>query len=314
LYKKESTGSFFDRDLPKPGFSALKRDLAMQLESLPEETQYEVLTAVNQVLDEQGAEIAALFASRELHESLSDIAISALEREVAPASRTSTMAIPMLAISASGMLPALAMLAMMAAPAAATTAADFVIHADSPPGGSDLCSGVLFGCLQGYLTNGTQAWDSSMPQFSRVINQALAKASSSAYLQLRDCITLEKMGQIISKALTTTPPPTGPLQTAAATTGIWQGYQTSFQATSIPGSAASAVAAADMALGTSCQSILGATLKAGEIAGIAVGGCVGLVALCAVAYYCRAQISKCCDSRRSTERDETRAPATFSIV
>ena len=311
-YKKEETAKpFFDRKISKPGLDSFKKDLQKRIASLPAEIQDKVLMKVDGVLSQFGHKLAKLFALPEsqatLINSLSNIAESALKEIVTPTSKTSKITVPLLSISAAahGLAPALALIAAASlVPAAAATAADLVINSGPPAGGTDLCSGIIFGCLQGYLTNGNHSWDFSMPQFSRNINQATSQSAEAAYLQLRDCITLDKMGDITIKALTATPPPTGALQTAAVATGIWNGYETSFQATSIPASATPAIEAADLALATSCQSLKGEVVELGKIIGGTVGAFVGLVIICAAGYYFKDKISECINGR-TAERDST---------
>jgi len=294
---EEKTNSFLDHT-PQPQFSSFKRDLKKRIAELPDETQQEVLDQVEQVLATHGDQLLKLFESEEtqntLIQSLANIFLTTaeqVEQKVSVSSSTTCMSVPLFSMAAAsyGLLPALVMLLNMSTPAAAATS--WVIHSGKPSGGSDLCSGIIFGCLQGYLTNGNQPWTYPMPQFSRAINQATSKASTSAYQQLKDCISLDSMGEIVANGIENSP--SGARQTCAVTTGIWQGYQTSFQATNVPAGACPGIMSADLALGASCQSLLGALKQLGIILGVSLGVGIPVVLLCVAGYYFKNKVQDC---------------------
>lgn len=299
----ETTTSVISFNARTSKFQAFRDDIAARLVDYSPDQKDIVLNSVDTVIRQYGTQISNLFrdAMRKntLIEAIGGYFSQVGQKAIHPTSGISRYAIPLLSLS----IPSSAMLPLFLALCASTThaaTADWTMNSGSPNGGADLCSGILFGCLQGYLTNGTDPWTPSMPQFSRVINQANSQQSQGgAYFQLRDCITIEKMGQAIIDILNQSP--TGTPQTASVTTAIWQGYSTTFQATAIPASAANAVESADLALGTNCQNYLGALAKTGVIVGATVGAVAGVVVVCMAGFYFREKLKECINRCRAED-------------
>ena len=131
------------------------------------------------------------------------------------------------------------------------TATEWQINSGISPSGPDLCSGIIFGCLQGYLSNG----NGTFIDFSRVVNAV--DANQAAYddrQTLLDCETVSAMGNAVIQGLTLGEG--GPTQTCTTLSAIWRYWQTSFEVIDLPAVACSATQGALQGVAQGCQSAL----------------------------------------------------------
>lgn len=202
----------------------------------------------------------------------------------------------LLSTQVSAYLPFAVTAALSALPIAAAQSG-IQTHNGQPSGGSDLCSSTLvYGCAQGYLTNGTQAWTSTMPQYNRVVTKMMDKASDGAYFQLRDCMSLDKVAGFASDGYQKG---VGAKGVCVAESSIWQGWQLSSQVTSFPQDQCPNYQNNFIAGSKNCMSALGAFLKGAEVAGIVIGSVVGLALIVYGVYYLKER-GRCnsCDAPR----------------
>jgi len=115
-----------------------------------------------------------------------------------------------------------------------------------------------------------------------VLRKTVDDASISNYLQLRDCMSLGKVGGFVADAYQRG---TGAKQTCFAQATAWKGWQLSGQVTSLPQDQCFGYQNTFMAESSNCMSTVGAWLKGGEIAGIVIGGVAGAALLAFAAYY-----------------------------
>lgn len=208
-------------------------------------------------------------------------------------------------LATSSYLPAVGVLLTLATPAAAQTVTTLVTHGGTPPGGSDLCSGYITGCLSGYLTNGTQPWGITMPQFQRYVKQVATKdASTTYYMQLRDCMTNSKMGQIVGDSYLTGH--SMDLATCALSSSDWNGWTVTGQSTHLPVDSCIPLKNAFEVAVNGCQSWKGAAAKWGI--GLGVG--LGIACLCFCAW--AACKTECCTkldkTKVNTDEEKVEAP------
>lgn len=179
------------------------------------------------------------------------------------------------------------------------------VNVGQPTGGTDLCSGVLFniGCAQGYISNATSAaapWSAPLPQFNRIISSVSGAApdiTDASYQQLRECVSITgNVGSAVIRAYESGSSNT--LTTCTATSSAWYGYQA--QASAVGGFTPASCLSLQGQLQNEfeqCKSLTGAALKAGAIAGIAIGGIAALALCVGALYYCKRN-SECTLSNR----------------
>lgn len=226
-------------------------------------------------------------------------------------------------------LPALVMTLLSSIPAVAAQNG-WQVHGDQPSGNGamDLCSGILFGCVQGYLTNGSSPWTSGNPQFNRVVVQA-GKSNSGVYEQLKSCMSSDHVGDIASKTLSLAKSNT--TQPCFAQSSLWQGYQVTAELTSTPSDVCSTFQNQFASDSQACMSLLGQAKYTGIIIGVTIGGVALIAAIVALACWmksrcdrqepcyfescsnARASISNCCSAffggmRRLCSSDNNETP------
>ncbi|MDX1902350.1 MAG: hypothetical protein SFW66_10195 [Gammaproteobacteria bacterium] len=210
------------------------------------------------------------------------------------------------------LLAATSLTPFAAATAAANTASSWVLHEGQPAGGLDLCKGILFGCVQGYLTNGTSPWSAKMPQFNRVITHVgTDDAPLDAREQLRTCMDLTKTSKTLIDALNdmslateniATPTldnlsmnANGDNSVCAAQSTMWKSLQVTSQAWGIPIDKCSSYQNEFAANSQTCMSWIGRIGQWFKVTGIVLGSILGL-ALCVGAFiYCKRK----CEERRN---------------
>jgi hypothetical protein len=183
---------------------------------------------------------------------------------------------------------------LMVASAAAQSISDLVVHADQPQAGMDLCSQALFkiGCAQGYITNGANPWTPSDPQFCRIISSAeglAPDATTGYYKQLHDCLTIDSIGSSAANIYTNS---TSGVTGSTATSTVWHGYQVQATVRGAMSTESSAAWQNDMQVKfQSCQSLSGAVVNAGIIAGSVIGAVAAVVLLAVAFVYCKDKCS-----------------------
>ena len=195
---------------------------------------------------------------------------------------SSNFPIGMLALSA---LPAVA--AQMNATTAAVPA-PWQIHEGMPEGGQDLCTSVLlYGCLQGFLTRGSESWTLGDPQFSRIISNVKGEDSplGSTYATLRNCLSTDVVGKVVENVIKTSEGQVSTISCVSTSTP-WDDYQVTGQAV---GLAKHDCIAFQNTFNTAVLNCQDAWARAGRNAAIA-GGTIGGVCLCVcvigLAFYC----------------------------
>lgn len=193
------------------------------------------------------------------------------------------------------------------AAAAATTASmasSYVINDGIPAGGLDMCKGIIFGCAQGYLTDGIRPWNASLPQFNRIVQQAgSGEAAVSDREALRKCMDLKKTGQTVIDALNsnfeTITNSSIPEAVCSSESNIWHNWQLTSQVRNIPAAACPAYQNLFPATSQSCMSWTKSAAEWITIVG-GIAGAVAGIALCVGAYrYCK---RKCEDQKFMNER------------
>jgi len=169
-------------------------------------------------------------------------------------------------------------LLLSALPAAAAMT-NWQIHEGMPDGGTDLCASVLvYGCLQGFLTNGTQPWTIGNPQFSRIISEIAGKDSptDSTYITLRNCLDINTVGGV-STAVLNANPDVGAGISCTGTSAPWDKYSVTGVATGLPSDSCVDYQNTFNVAVIKCQD---AWSRAGTTAAI-IGGTLGACCLCA---------------------------------
>lgn len=204
-----------------------------------------------------------------------------------------------------------------ALPAAAATSLAFsatkwIGTSGIPQGGVDMCAQSIksLGCIQGFMANGTSHYTS---QIMRQVTstQGLPDVSNGYYQQLRNCMDLDKLFGMLSKVLDLSAEGT-PLGCSAEST-VWNHYQLSSAATGLTATQCQAYQAEFASQSTKCMSYLGAALKAGLIAGIAIGAVIALLLLC----YLGRRICQCIQNAREARtltRDSSFSSAPYSFL
>lgn len=150
-----------------------------------------------------------------------------------------------------------------------------------PPGGQDYCTGKLFGCLQGYITVNENGTDTVVAQFQRAIT-SVGETDNGAYLQLKDCIDIEALGELAFRVYGIIDGKKG--ITCSAQQAPWNNYAVSGILSNMSVDACIAYKNEFGVLANRCESTLGATLKTAQIAGGVIGG-ICLLACCVAAGY-----------------------------
>lgn len=163
----------------------------------------------------------------------------------------------------------------------------------SPPSGEgqgELCSDHLFNCLEGYAKLG----DTLKLQFQRVVDWAVSDKDNSGELAIavRKCINLDKITSAISPVVKDN---LGSLtDVCTANSKIWNNLQSTFTLYGANKSVCPEIQQAFMNAANECYTFKTA-LAAAAIAGIAIGGVIGVCLLGAGAYYI---VKNKCDSGR----------------
>lgn len=178
-------------------------------------------------------------------------------------------------------------------PLAAAQVSDYIVHEGIPKGGKDLCSSVLFGCIQGYLTKGTDPWTLDLPQFNRVVYNSTGslRITASETIVLENCMDAKKVGGLVVNALdngNSTVKMTVPLSSGQRT---WHQLGVSGQASQIPSDQMIPLENEFEIEGQGCMNDWAKFKYDAMIAGIVIAGVCG-IALCVGACYC---VAKECD-------------------
>lgn len=195
-------------------------------------------------------------------------------------------------------------LAFMPLAAAQTS---LVVHSGQPSGSKlDLCSPYVLGCIQGYLTNGTAPWDTSMSQFDRVVQEVNSQdAEVGAYQQLKECMSNNKVGKMVATAVDNG---VGAPGYCAYSSSTWQGYQVLGQATQVPVDQCPTLQSTFAAESQQCMSILGQAKQTGIIAGVTVATvCIALAAYFFVK-------ERCCKKPSENQDLENQNPPRRAIL
>jgi hypothetical protein len=77
----------------------------------------------------------------------------------------------------------------------------YVVHNDIiPQNGTDLCPADLVSCTQGFITNGTMPWDTSMPQYQVNVVTFNHRFTSDTGPMLSQCMSGSKVGELVANA------------------------------------------------------------------------------------------------------------------
>jgi hypothetical protein len=184
-------------------------------------------------------------------------------------------------------------------PLAAAEISQYIVHEGRPGGGSDLCSGVIFGCIQGYITNGTEPWTLEWPQFSRVVYNTSGSLdpTASESLQLKDCMSISKVGGLVVDALDEGQSAAKEL-VSLSSGRTWHQLAVSGQASQIPQDSALPLQNAFAVASQECMDDWARMKYQAIIAGSIVGG-IAAIALCvAGCLWCCKQAEKCDQEQR----------------
>lgn len=202
----------------------------------------------------------------------------------------------------------LAIAAAAAAPAAAastiaTAASSYVVHEGVPAGGLDLCKGILLGCAQGYLTDGTAPWNINMPQFNRIVQQVgSGDAPWDARETLRKCMDVQKTGQTVidsyanvsgetvANATMNAVNATAPEAVCAAESSHWQNWQLTSQVRNMPAGVCPNYQNLFAANSQTCMSSIGRLAEWGKVIGGVVGGVAAIALCCGAYFYCKKKL------------------------
>ena len=184
----------------------------------------------------------------------------------------------------------------MAAPAVAQKAAGFfTTHTGVPPGGQDLCSVIVLGCDQGYLTKGTEPFQPGVDsQFVRMMNQAAQKSDWSSREQLRTCFDAKKMGDVVASVRNETGA-SATMQSCTTSSTPWNGWTVDTTTTNMPSNQCPILQGDISASVQSCKSALSALLGNAKISGIVIVSVVGLALILGGCYYA---YGKCKDLKK----------------
>ncbi len=173
---------------------------------------------------------------------------------------------------------------MLSATSAAAQEVMWVPHEGQPGDGMDLCKNILFGCVQGYATNGTDAaWKIGNPQYNRILSEVSHDSSGSAREQLRTCFDADALGNVVTHTLNNADK-NGPTADCLAQAPDWQGWGLTARTTNVPSMTCPSLQNNIASEVQSCQSYLGQAAQAGKIIGIALGATAGAVILCVGSY------------------------------
>lgn len=199
----------------------------------------------------------------------------------------------------------LGVLASMVTPISAQQASTFFkSHMGTPPGGKNLCDGALYEaeCAQGYTTQGDTLFQPGIDsQFVRSIKQVGEEMNRVAFKQLQTCFTSEIMGTNVTN-VRNQPNASATLQSCASSSLPWYGYSIDSTVTNVPTDQCAILKDEIDASIQACKNTA-ALMKAGEIAGIAIGSSVGLCLIIGSAYLIYKKCCKVNDKNHANGRD-----------
>lgn len=275
-------------------------ELEADLHGLPEEERQQYIEEVRKEYHANPHKYDALFASPEQVELIvksNPDALNLKNPEWSERSFIGTLAqvlfqnqLGLAGVVGMALLPAAA-----AQPLSGVFSSLFTPHTGQPSGGDDLCSGTIFGCAQGYITNGTTAFNPSTDaQFQRVLNQVNPRhASTGAREQLRTCFDAEAMGKTVARVLGSSAPAAS-TQTCTTSSTSWNGWSVETTTTNVPTNQCGPLQGAINADVQQCKSALGAALETAKIAGIAIGCVAAAVLVLGGSYYAYNNRHKIC--------------------
>lgn len=133
---------------------------------------------------------------------------------------------------------------------AVANAQDVVFNTGTPPGGTNLCSGLTW-CIQGYLSNATSS--EVLSQYMRDIGLTSSKGSYSTELALSKCFDQKKLASMMRKVIDNVSQWSGTASCSPPPSSIWQYTQFTAEATKLSSDACQEMQSAFHSAVTSCQ-------------------------------------------------------------
>lgn len=285
-------------------------ELEADLHGLPEEERQQYIEEIRKEYHANPDKYDALFASPEQVELIVESNPDALNLKK-PAGWSEGSFIGTLAqvlfqnqLGLAGVVGMALLPAAAAQPLSGVFSSLFTPHTGQPSGGDDLCSGTIVGCAQGYITNGTAAFNPSTDaQFQRVLNQVNPQhASAGAREQLRTCFDAEAMGKTLARVLSSSDPAAS-TQICTTSSTSWNGWNVETTTTNVPTNQCGPLQGAINADVQHCKSALGAALETAKLTGIVIGCAAAAALVIGGSYYAyKNRHRMCADNDNGNDR------------
>lgn len=187
-----------------------------------------------------------------------------------------------LGITGAGAIAVSAICSCLPIAAAQTAESSLTFFAGQRPGGTNRCAGYILDCLQGYANNGTVAildWDRIVSDISHDGQFVLKEA-------LKSCVNINKVQEVIERAISQTPDGAFDLNRACATNGpLWRQLQVTGAISGLSQEACVTFQNEFNAMLRACQNS-NTILTSWSYVGMGVGAVVGLAIIVGVTIAC----------------------------